>query len=51
MRPEAGALRFMRKFSWEMIGESMIKGDGNDIMSMLHRENHSVLGSGNAEIV
>jgi cytochrome P450 len=33
--------RFMRKFSHAMIEESMIKGDGNDIMSVLLRANAS----------
>ena len=33
--------RFMRKFSQEMIEESIIKGDGNDIMSVLLRANAS----------
>jgi len=36
-----GYTRFMRKFSREMIEESMIKGDGNDIMSVLLRANAS----------
>jgi hypothetical protein len=33
--------RFMCKFSQEMIDKSMIKGDGNDIMSVLLRANAS----------
>ena len=33
--------RFMSKFSQEMIEKSMIKGDGNDIMSVLLRANAS----------
>jgi cytochrome P450 len=33
--------RFMRKFSQDMIEKSMIKGDRNDIMSVLLRANAS----------